>query len=57
MLKVEKLKPGVARNWPRAYRQAAFDQTLKGKVKDETVPCWGTWAEHVDSGSSDQGHH
>lgn len=57
VLKVEKLKSGIVRNWPRAYRQAAFDRTPKGKVKDETtMPCWGMWTECVDSRSSDQGH-
>lgn len=56
VLKVEKMKSGIARNWPRAYRQAAFDWTPKGKVKDETMPYWGMWTECVDSRSSDQGH-
>lgn len=56
VLKVEKLKPGIARKWPRACRQAAFDQTSEGKVKDEIMPCWGMWTECVDSRSSDQGH-
>jgi hypothetical protein len=45
VLKLGELKPRVV----RANRLAAFDQSLKDIVKDETIPCWGMLGRDVCS--------